>query len=73
MDSKDILLEYPILKVLLGIVFAVLGYFIMSKNKFYKFDTDDMSFATNLKVFLGGLLFLLMGIIVFANGIYNLA
>lgn len=34
----------------------------MLNYKFYKHSPDDMSFATELKVFLGGLLFSLIGV-----------
>lgn len=47
---------------LICILSLVIGIIIMSKNKFFKYETDDMLFATKLKVFLGGLLFCLIGI-----------
>ncbi len=50
---------------LVCIVFMFLGIVIMKKNKFYDYPTDDMLFATKLKVFLSG--FLLFGI-----GIYGI-
>lgn len=46
----------------ISIISFIVGIFIMVKNKFYKYETDDMLFATKLKVFLGGLLFSLIGI-----------
>jgi hypothetical protein len=47
---------------LICILSLVTGIIIMLKNKFYKYETDNMLFATKLKVFLGGLLFSLIGI-----------
>lgn len=34
----------------------------MVRNKFYKYDSDDMLFATKLNVFLGGVLFSFIGV-----------
>jgi hypothetical protein len=70
--DNDILLEYPILKVLLGIMFVILGFRIMMKNKFFKYDSCDMLFATKIKVFLSGLLFFFLGGALFVNGILDL-
>jgi hypothetical protein len=70
--DNDILLEYPILKVLLGIMFVILGFRIMMKNKFFKYDSSDMLFATKIKVFLSGLLFFFLGGALFVNGILDL-
>jgi hypothetical protein len=70
--DNDILLEYPILKVLLGIMFVILGFRIMMKNKFLKYDSSDMLFATKIKVFLSGLLFFFLGGALFVNGILDL-
>jgi hypothetical protein len=33
----------------------------MRRNRFYKYEADDMLFATKFKVFLSGVLFLLLG------------
>jgi hypothetical protein len=68
----DVLLKYPVLKVLLGIMFVFLGFGIMIKNKFFKYDSSDMLFATKIKVFLSGLLFFFLGLAVFVNGILDL-
>jgi hypothetical protein len=68
----DVLLKYPVLKVLLGIMFVFLGFGIMIKNKFFKYDSSDMLFATKIKVFLSGLLFFLLGLVAFGNGVFNL-
>jgi hypothetical protein len=46
----------------ISIVFFIIGVIIMKKNKFYKYDTNDMLFATKLKVFLSGFLFSLIGL-----------
>ncbi len=46
----------------ISILFILVGIFIMKKYKFYKYETDDMLFATSLKVFLGGLIFGLVGV-----------
>jgi hypothetical protein len=70
--NDDILPEYPILKVLPGIIFIFLGFRIMMKNKFFKYDSSDMLFATKIKVFLSGLLFFFLGLAVFVNGILDL-
>jgi hypothetical protein len=70
--NYDVLLEYPILKVLLGVIFVILGFRIMMKNKFFKYDSNDMLFATKIKIFLSGLLFFLLGLVVFGNGVFNL-
>ena len=47
---------------LFSLLFIIIGIIIMTKYKFYKYPSDDMSFATELKVFLGGLLFCLIGV-----------
>jgi hypothetical protein len=46
----------------ISIVFFIIGVIIMKKNKFYKYDTNDMLFATKIKVFLSGFLFSLIGL-----------
>jgi hypothetical protein len=57
---------------LICILSLITGIIIMLKNKFYKYETDDMLFATKLKVFLGGLLFSLIGIYGLINEILKL-
>ena len=46
---------------LISILFTVFGIIIMVWHKFYKYETDDMLFATKLKVFMGGLISTLIG------------
>ncbi len=46
----------------ISIVCVIIGAIIMIKHKFYKYDTNDMLFATKLKIFLSGLLFSLIGL-----------
>ncbi|TRX01830.1 hypothetical protein FNW10_09365 [Flavobacterium gawalongense] len=56
----------------ISIVFVIIGVVIMIKHKFYEYDTNDMSFATKLKIFLSGLLFSLIGIYGLMNEILKL-
>jgi hypothetical protein len=53
-------------------MFVILGFRIMMKNKFLKYDSSDMLFATKIKVFLSGLLFFFLGGALFVNGILDL-
>jgi len=46
----------------ISVVLVIVGVVIMLKHKFYQYATDDMLFATKLKIFLSGLLFCLIGI-----------
>ena len=46
----------------ISVIFVIIGVVIMIKHKFYQYDTNDMLFATKLKIFLSGLLFSLIGI-----------
>ena len=48
--------------LLISILFFVIGIIIMIKNKFFKYHSSDMLFASKLKIFLSGLLFLLIGL-----------
>jgi len=48
--------------ILFGIACIIVGIAIMGKYKFYKYSKNDMLFATKIKVFLGGLVLLLLGI-----------
>ena len=54
MDTKLILISGA------AILFGVL---LMKKYKFYRHSSDDMSFTTELRVFIGGLLLFLIGVI----------
>jgi len=65
--KEDAFSVYPILKLIIGIISCLVGLVICIKNKFYKYDTDDMSFATKLKIFLSGLLLILIGICAFIS------
>ena len=47
---------------IISIVFLIIGAIIMTKNKFYKYDSNDMLFVTKLKVFLSGFLFGVIGL-----------
>ncbi len=58
--------------LLLSILFFIIGIIIIIKYKFYKYPSDDMSFATELKVFLGGLLFCLIGVFGIINQILKI-
>jgi hypothetical protein len=42
-----------------SVVFVFIGVVIMRRNRFYKYPTDDMLFAAELKLFLCGFLFCL--------------
>ncbi|MFV5693840.1 hypothetical protein ACM55G_00175 [Flavobacterium sp. LB3P122] len=44
--KEDIFSIYPILKLITGIFFCLVGVVICLKNEFYKYDRDDMLFAT---------------------------
>jgi hypothetical protein len=46
---------------LASVLFVIIGVVIMRRNRFYKYEADDMLFATKFKVFLSGVLFLLLG------------
>ena len=48
--------------LLLSIIFIIIGLVIMITNKFYNYKTSDMLFAVNLRIFIGGLIFFLMGV-----------
>ncbi len=60
--EEDLFLKYAILKLIIGVFSTVLGVIICVKYKFYNYSTDDMLFATKLKIFLSGLLLILIGI-----------
>jgi hypothetical protein len=70
--KEDIFSLYPILKLTVGVLFCLVGVVICLKNKFYKYAADDMSFATKLKIFSSGLLFILIGIFGFDNYFFEL-
>jgi hypothetical protein len=70
--KEDIFSIYPILKFIIGIFFCLIGVVICIKNKFYIYDADDMSFATKLKIFLSGLLFIMIGIFAFISYFFGL-
>jgi hypothetical protein len=70
--KEDIFSIYPILKFIIGIFFCLVGVFICIKNKFYTYDADDMYFATKLKIFLSGLLFIMTGIFAFISYFFGL-
>jgi hypothetical protein len=42
---------------LASVFFIIIGVVIMRRNRFYKYEADDMLFATKFKVFLRGVLF----------------
>lgn len=65
--GKDIFSMYPILKFVIGFFSILLGVWICKKNKFYKYDTDDMLFPATLKMFMSGLLLILIGICAFVS------
>ena len=65
--SYDIFSTYPILKLFVAIVASIIGLIICTKNKFYNYNSNDMLFATKLKVFLSGILFIFIGICGFAS------
>ena len=46
---------------LASVFFVIIGVVIMRRNRFYKYEADDMLFATKFKFFLSGVLFLLLG------------
>jgi hypothetical protein len=45
--KEDIFSIYPILKLITGMFFFLVGVVICLKNKFYKLDTDDMILQLN--------------------------
>jgi uncharacterized membrane protein YhfC len=57
---------------LIALLCIPIGIFFMVKNKFWKYDSSDMLSAASLKLFLGGLLFLLIGIYGLVDGIIKL-
>jgi hypothetical protein len=70
--KEDLFSIYPILKSIAGIIFCLVGVVICLKNKFYKYDADDMLFATKLKMFLSGSLFIMIGIFGFVSYFFEL-
>lgn len=65
--EEDIFSIYPILKLIVGIISCLVGLIICSKNKFYKYDTNDMLFPATLKMFMAGVLLILIGICAFIS------
>ena len=65
--EEDIFSVYPILKLIVGIFSCLVGLVVCLKNKFYKDDTDDMLFPATLKIFMSGLLLILIGICAFIS------
>lgn len=65
--KEDIFVSFPILKIVAGIVSCFIEFIICKKHKFYEYDIDDMLFASKLKVFLSGVLFILIGICTFSS------
>lgn len=47
---------------LLSVIFVIIGIVLIINNKFYKQKSSDMMFPAELKFFLGGELFCLLGI-----------
>ncbi len=45
----------------LCVLFIFVGIILMVKNKFYKHRSDDMLFPAELRMFLGGVLLILLG------------
>lgn len=70
--KEDIFSIYPILKLITGMFFCLVGVVICLKNKFYKLDTDDMIFTAKLKIFLSGLLFIMIGMFGFVSYFFDL-
>jgi hypothetical protein len=50
--------------LVVGIVFLVLGIIMMTKYKFYKYETSDMMFPATLRAFLGSAVLALLGLLV---------
>ena len=69
---EDIFITYPILKLIFGILACLVGTLICKSYKFYKYKTSDMLFATTLNVFLGGVLFILIGLCAFASYFFEI-
>jgi hypothetical protein len=58
--------------LILSIIFVFIGIITMINNKFYKYESSDMLFATKLKVFLSGLLFSLIGLYGIVSQFFNI-
>jgi uncharacterized protein YjeT (DUF2065 family) len=52
---------------LLSIVFIIAGVILMIRNKFYKTSTKTMLFPAEIKLFLSGLILVLMGVYIFIS------
>ena len=52
---------------LLSIVFIIAGVILMIRNKFYNTSTKTMLFPAEIKLFLSGLILVLMGVYIFIS------
>jgi hypothetical protein len=47
--------------ILLSTLFVIIGVVFMIRNRFYRYNLNDSLFLAELKLFLGGVLFFLLG------------
>lgn len=55
-----------------AIIFLVIGSFFIKKYKFYDYSPKDMLYVTNLKVFIGAIVFILLGLSIIFHEISKL-
>lgn len=57
---------------LLSLLFIPIGVLFMIKNKFWKYDSGSMIYPATLKLFLGGIIFLMIGLYGIVDGAIKL-
>lgn len=57
---------------IIGIACLIVGAFLMTKHKFYKYKTSDMLFAASFRAFLGAAVLALFGILIVINELKKL-
>jgi len=53
----------------IGLILLIVGGWLTNKNRFYKHKLSDMLFASELKIFFGGLILFISGILIIINEI----
>ena len=64
--------EYPVINIIFGIIFSIIGFSVMWKNKSYKINFKDMRNISNAyakSFFFWGLFVGLLGISIIIKGI----
>ena len=55
----------------IGFVSLIVGVILMIRNRFYKHKSSDMLFVAELKIFLGALILVGMGLAMLINELIN--